>query len=364
MFIISICFSASAHSDMYKTYDEGNLYFTAGIGFFECEFSKQSEILSKLTKDYLKNRFKNKSHPTIYISLFERYYDYEGTDKVYLGVDSINIKDGGYAFLRSDQEPDVHLKESIIIYIEKRVIKGSDILKLLDYGLSHKEEILQNQHSVKNFYREIIKTISKETIEDILSKKSAVVDSALSEKYWRYGKNYFYQNDKYYFPMGKDSSKTRLELDHVHQIISFNNEGSILFNSDSSFYHLPYRTDEVKGVFTLDNVQKQRIPLFKQYGDIGYFSRNRQDALARFEMYIPTNPVDPYDEMKVLYFPIYDQIIQNYEEIERREILKILRPVNQTNTEEKHTDLIFIFLCILICSWLAYRQGQKAIPQP
>ena len=122
--------SVTAHSDMLATYDEDNLYFTACMGFFDCEFSRQSEILSKLTKKYLKSRFKDQDQPTVFIFLFERYYDYNGADEIYLGIDSIGIDENGMASLRNTGESNENLKEAIIIYIDKRVIKGRDILQL------------------------------------------------------------------------------------------------------------------------------------------------------------------------------------------------------------------------------------------
>ena len=70
---------------------------------------------------------------------------------------------------------------------------------------------------------------------------------------WLFKNYYYYSNDKYYFPHRKDSTKIKLELEHVFEIIDFPNNGLLVFNTDSTFYYLPKHSEKIHGPHTIKN---------------------------------------------------------------------------------------------------------------
>ena len=170
--------------------------------------------------------------------------------------------------------------------------RAENVLKLLDLSLKNFKKIKKwnkkyNRKSTKNNKREeeeygIVKIFDEPTNPEIDSTLQIKIPRLL-----RGNKEYYIQNDKYYFTDFFRKDSVYLELDRIYQIISEHYLGTIIFVTDSTGYFYSRKTGKLSEMFLIPN---------KTW--CYYYTHTSSDH-AKGRIYFELYPCDIYDSNQI-----------------------------------------------------------------
>jgi hypothetical protein len=156
----------------------------------------------------------------------------------------------------------------IRIRLSQETNRAEAVLKLLDYSFRNLSEL---KKAKKDFYSlsyydqpddltidsiKLSMIISNPTNEKIRNILNIKVPRNLGNIGPELYKDYFFQNDKYYFTDYWNKDSVYLQLDRVYQIINEYYLGSIIFETDSTGYFYNRETKQLSQKFTIQNKKR------------------------------------------------------------------------------------------------------------
>lgn len=156
----------------------------------------------------------------------------------------------------------------IRIQLSQKYNRAESVLKLLDYGLNHLSELKKTSNDYFKLNDDnrpddltIDTIILKKVIESPMSQN---IQNTLTLKVFRnlgnvgYGfyKEYYFQNDKYYFIDYFNKDSVYLELKQVYQIINEYYLGTLIFDTDSTGYFYSRKSKQLSSKFEIKDKKK------------------------------------------------------------------------------------------------------------
>jgi hypothetical protein len=153
----------------------------------------------------------------------------------------------------------------IRIRLSQRLDRAESVLKLLDYGLQNLSELKKSSkdfYSLSYYDQPDELTVDSLILSNVLRNPTNVrVTNILNLKVPRnlgnigpdLYKEYYFQNDKYFFIDYFNKDSIYLQLDRVYQIINEYYLGSLIFETDSTGYFYNRETKQLSQKFTIQN---------------------------------------------------------------------------------------------------------------
>lgn len=273
--------------------------------------------------------------------------------------------------------------KTIVLNVYADGFNAKDCLKLLLYGLEHKEEIeaLQRGVLVKHVFggSDSIKTVSQKTIDDILRTDNPFLNGLLKHKVYRrsfpvypesFGKlDIYFQNDSFYLYETKNISPAYYNLKSylrkgfntdtlntslfsISEIIDFcsdKNDNYIISTDKRQFYHIRLHDKKVSGPYKLPSLSTK----------IDKHSSMCDSFISRGDSIILTIQTDfDRSSYSVIFNPNTGEIridsssfCQSIKEIvqhEKQERDKKLFIIQEAETVKQHKYYALILVCLVI----------------
>jgi hypothetical protein len=301
LFISIICIDTNGSTYGVMIGNIDNVYYS---GFVAGETQYQNQAIA-----YLCNEFIKSNYPSF-------------KEKVFL---ELGFKDNNSCKLSYDKfqgemwENGEHNRPTkgngIRIQFSQSNNRAESVLKLLDFGINNLKSLKKSRkvyYSLDYYDRpndltvdtislkQLLKNNSKPNIESILKLK---VYRNLGTEAYKLNKEYYFQNDKYYFIDFFKNDSVYLQLEQIHQIISDYYLGTLIFETDSTGYFYNRETKSLSSKFTIDNKQ-----------DSFYYSHTSTDK-KRKRIYFE---YDTYLDDKIKFIYLADRLIliQKVEQLE------------------------------------------------
>ena len=149
--------------------------------------------------------------------------------------------------------------QGIVIRIISSDINPREILKLLEYGLTNKEDIQKRQTEISYGYWKW-NSLDSAYLESQLNSYSfsSKIDCVLSGKFGIQTSianiNYSWINQRFTFDSNRENNADEsLSLSNIYQIVSIDTTATLIFDTDSSFYYLDLNANKVFNKQILDH---------------------------------------------------------------------------------------------------------------
>ncbi|HTA63051.1 MAG TPA: hypothetical protein VK835_11370 [Bacteroidia bacterium] len=237
--------TAFAHEDFWTFADYGNVKVRIKTGFDYEEINKAfiiGQLAEKLSKEL------NYSGP-IFLD-FNHHYTGECKPAYFISYDKGKID---YTWESTTKEKDYLKANAIVVRQVSRRFDVISTLKLLEYSISNIFSIKTSQKQIEyneNYCQWRINTIDTNIIKKIINAPaSELLTNILKTRIerqeqteYKYSTTYYFQNNIYtIYNNNFDKTKTDiLTLPCVYQIIETDFSGTLIFDTDSSFYNVKY----------------------------------------------------------------------------------------------------------------------------
>jgi hypothetical protein len=215
----------------------GNVYYD---GIMEGESKYQNQAIAFLCYQYIQQYFP-KIKENIYLEL--GFSDDRNTNLSY-------DKYQGQRWKNAEENRPVKGK-GIRIQFSQRQDRAKNVLKLLEYGLSNLKQLKTNGTAVFSNISTILKAPTSQNIDSILQIKvyrNLETYTSYNEK-----RQWYFQNDRYFFIDFFNKDSVYLVLKEINQIISEYYIGTIIFETDSTGYFFNRQTKKLSEKFTISN---------------------------------------------------------------------------------------------------------------
>ncbi len=247
-FLLIICLStvfntAYAHQDFSLTRNYGNIKVRITTGYNYEEINK-AFIIGQLAEQIVKDLHYSEQ---IFLD-FHHHYVGDCSSDYFISYDKGAINN---TWANSEKGKDFLNKKAIVIRQVSRKFIIETTLKLLQYSITNLSAIKISQKTIdynKNFCQWNINTIDTNLIKKQLkTENSHLLQNILQLKIERqkkgftYGVSYFWQNNHFHIFFRKNNQDTvLLVLDNVYDINQNIDYSAMIFDTDSSFYHIQY----------------------------------------------------------------------------------------------------------------------------
>jgi hypothetical protein len=234
-----------AHSDFWTSADYGNIKIRVKTGY-KYEEIKKAFIIGQLAEKLSKEL--NYSDP-IFLD-FNHYYTGQCKPVYFVSYDKGNIE---YNRESNSREKDYLNANSIILRQVSSQFDANSTLKLLEYSINNissikstQKQIQYNQNycewRINSIDTGVIKKIIKESPTVLLTKILTTKIERPDQSEYPFRTTYYYQDGIYViYNNNLDTSKTDfLRLQYVYQILETDFSGTLVFDTDSTFYNIKY----------------------------------------------------------------------------------------------------------------------------
>lgn len=245
-FLLTIAFVTTfAHSDFWTSAEYGNIKIRVKTGYRYEEINKAliiGQLAEKLSKEL------NYSDP-IFLD-FNHYYTGQCKPDYFVSYDKGNIQ---YDWEGASKEKDYLNSKSIVLRQVSSQFDANSTLKLLEYSISNISSIKSSQKQIQynqNYCQwrinsidsNVIKKTIKEAPSELLTKILTAKIERPDQSEYPFRTTYYYQDGIYViYNNNLDNSKTEfLRLPYVYQILETDFSGTLVFDTDSTFYNIKY----------------------------------------------------------------------------------------------------------------------------
>lgn len=203
----------------------------------------------------------------------------------------------------------------IRIQLSQNKNRAESVLKLLDYGINNLKALKKSRSTFYSmayydrpldltvdtiFLKQLLENSPKSNVESILQLK---VYRNLGAEAYKINKEYYFQNDKYFFVDFFNNDSVYLQLDQIHQVISHYYLGTLIFETDSTGYFYNRETKSLSSKFVIQGKQESFYYM--------HTSTDKKRKRIYFEY-------DSYMDDKIKFIYLADRLIlvQKIEELE------------------------------------------------
>lgn len=304
-----------AHQDFYTTRDFGNIKVRIKTGYNYEEINKVM-MIGELARKMCSGLNYSK---TVFLD-FEHDYTKACSASYFVSYDKGKII---YTCGNCGENEYLHRKAIVIRQINQ-TFDAMTTLKLLEYAIGNKEQIIAAQietnYDCRNWR---INSIDPNSIKNILS---AGLSTTLSEilkikvyrfekKEFKYGISYYWHENKYHFFYRdyKKPDKVVLSLDDVYMFERFSDSYSFIFDSDKSFYY--------QFAWPKPSISKRHI-IGNAYADYRIFTIkdiDRNKYSISFSAYTGEMGVLQPRDFTLIYLVNKDELIQDLDKLLEKE---------------------------------------------
>lgn len=288
----------------------GNIDSVYYSGIVAGETQYQNQAIAFLCNEYMKKYYPF-IHEKVFLELgFNKISSYKLSYDKFQGDSWINAENNRPA-----------KGFGIRIQLSQEYNRAESVLKLLDFSLNHLAELKKASNNYFNMNDEdrpddltiepsmllkIIESSTNQNIKNILDLKVFRNLGNISVDLY---KEYYFQNDKYYFVDFFNNDSVYLELNQVYQIINEYYLGTLIFDTDSTGYFYSRKSRQLSSKFVI-NDKKQSF----------YYSHTASDN-DKNRIYFE---YDTYNQGKKKFIYLTDKLflVQKVEEIEDEMIRK------------------------------------------
>lgn len=269
----------------------GNVYYS---GTSEGETQYKNQAIAFLCNQYIQQY-----HPK-----------YEG--KVYLEIAFVdNIIDArlsydlyeGERWQNAENNRPVKGK-GIRIQLSQSQDRAESVLKLLEYGLNNYTQLKREKTIDKTIVIDVLRSPASLNIRSTLQRK---VFRNLGVEAYNVNREYYFQNEKYFFIDFFNRDSVYLVLNDVKQIISDYYMGSLIFETDSTGYYYNRETKKLSKKFTISN----KLESFYYTHTSTDFCKKR--IYFEYESYEPQKTIKKFIYLANEFFLV--QRVEEYEDI-------------------------------------------------
>jgi len=230
------CSFLFAHTYGIFTANIGNVYY-GGTVAGESQF--QNQAIAFLCHEYIQKYFPNIKE-NIYLEIgFSDDGDTGLTYDLYQGRQ----------WQRAEHNRPVKGKGIRIIFSQNQN-RTQSVLKLLEYSILNLKKLKKEESIDSSVISKILQTPTSSTIDSIMQIK---VFRNLGKEAYQVNREYYFQNDKYFFVDFFNNDSVYLILNKVNQIISDYYMGSIIFETDSTGYFYNRETKKLSEQLIISN---------------------------------------------------------------------------------------------------------------
>lgn len=231
IFLISNSLNAFSSKDVIVERKFGNVSVRIFTSSFYYEEINKALILGNLFNDFLTSKqivgsiyldFTHKNEDTT------RYFlSYNQGDKIINGIRSFSYNDKG-----------------LVIKVEARYLNMPELIKLFFWSINNLDTINKTQKFISFTDNYQIECLNNSLIENIVNQEFNTEDFYILSNEKIYTQNnidynlgyYFYKNNYYFYDLKEKELESAFNLSNIYQIIDIDNNNTLIFESDSTFY--------------------------------------------------------------------------------------------------------------------------------
>jgi len=280
----------------------GNVYYSGSVAG-ESQF--QNQAIAYLCHEYIQKYFRD-FKGNVYLEIG---FSDDGETK--LSYDLYQ----GWQWENAEHNRPVKGK-GIRIQFSQNQDRAINVLKLLEYGLSNLKQLKTKGDDGIAGIADILQAPSNQKVDSILQIK--VYRNLETYTYYNGKRQWYFQNDKYFFIDFFNNDSVYLVLKEVKQLISEYYIGSIIFETDSTGYFFNRETRKLSEPFTISNKLSS------------FYYRHTSSDLNKKRIYFEYEPYQRKEGIKKFIYLANESFlvegIEEYEDIWIKQELELTSP--------------------------------------